>query len=44
MAMVSPGAGAIGSALSVDVRGHRESARVVKLPFYKRKNTTAAAS
>jgi aminomethyltransferase len=44
MAMVSPATGAIGTPLSVDVRGHRESARVVKLPFYKRKNTTAPAS
>ena len=44
MAMVSPGSTPFGTALSVDVRGHRESARVVKLPFYKRKTTTAAAS
>jgi aminomethyltransferase len=28
-------------ALSVDVRGHREPARVVRLPFYKRASATA---
>jgi len=36
MALVGPDARAVGSPVSVDVRGHRESARVVKLPFYKR--------
>lgn len=36
MAMVDPAARSAGTALSVDVRGHCESARVVKLPFYKR--------
>ena len=36
MAYVEPGAGEPGTMLTVDVRGHREPARVVKLPFYKR--------
>jgi aminomethyltransferase len=36
MAMVAPEASAVGTPLSVDVRGHREPGRVVKLPFYKR--------
>ena len=36
MALVSPGSAAIGTLLGIDVRGHRESARVVKLPFYRR--------
>jgi aminomethyltransferase len=44
MALVSPEARAIGTGLSVDVRGHRESARVVKLPFYKRPATAPAAN
>ena len=29
-------------ALTVDVRGHREPAHVVKLPFYKRPSTISA--
>lgn len=44
MAMVEPDAGTIGTNLSVDVRGHRESARVVKLPFYKRPVPATAAN
>jgi aminomethyltransferase len=44
MALVSPDVRAIGSEVSVDVRGHRESARVVKLPFYKRPATAPAAN
>ena len=36
MALVDPSAAAIGTALAIDVRGHREPAQVVKLPFYKR--------
>ena len=36
MALVDPSAAAIGTELAIDVRGHREPARVVKLPFYKR--------
>jgi aminomethyltransferase len=43
MAMVRPDAAEIGTALSVDVRGHREAARVVKLPFYKRARAGARA-
>lgn len=35
MAYVDPGAGEPGTLLTVDVRGHREHGRVVKLPFYK---------
>ena len=42
MAMVAPDARAIGTPLSVDVRGHRESARVVKLPFTTAGPATAA--
>jgi aminomethyltransferase len=40
MALVGPAAGAVGTALSVDVRGHREPAQIVKLPFYKRPRAT----
>ncbi len=36
MAYVRRDHAAVGTALSLDIRGHRESARVVKLPFYKR--------
>ena len=36
MALVDPAAAAPGTALVVDVRGHRVAARVVKLPFYRR--------
>jgi aminomethyltransferase len=36
MALVTPDASAIGTELTIDVRGHRESARVVELPFYRR--------
>jgi aminomethyltransferase len=41
MALVDPAAAAIGTPLTVDVRGHREPAQVVKLPFYKRPRTTS---
>jgi len=44
MALVSPETRAIDTELSVDVRGHRESAHVVKLPFYKRKISTVVES
>ncbi len=44
MALVEPAAAATGDALAVDVRGHREPARVVKLPFYKRPHPAAATS
>ncbi len=37
MAYVPPAFAAIGTELTVDVRGNREPARVVALPFYKRK-------
>jgi aminomethyltransferase len=36
MALVEPSVAVIGTELAVDVRGHREPAKVVKLPFYKR--------
>jgi aminomethyltransferase len=36
MAFVAPELAAVGTTLAVDVRGHRERARVVRLPFYKR--------
>jgi len=40
MALVEPSAATLGNELAVDVRGHREPARVVKLPFYTRKPST----
>jgi aminomethyltransferase len=43
MGLVAPEASAIGTPLSVDVRGHREPAHVVKLPFYKRPRLSARA-
>jgi aminomethyltransferase len=36
MALVEPSVAALGNELAIDVRGHREPAQVVKLPFYKR--------
>lgn len=36
MALVEPAGSAEGTPLTVDVRGHDEPARVVKLPFYRR--------
>jgi aminomethyltransferase len=36
MALVVPEAAGLGSMLQVDVRGHREEATVVELPFYRR--------
>jgi len=36
MALVEPGAAVLGTALTVDVRGRDEPARVVPLPFYRR--------
>ena len=36
MALVDPPSATIGTTLTVDVRGHHETARVVPLPFYKR--------
>jgi aminomethyltransferase len=36
MALVEPGFSAAGKSLEVDVRGHREAAEVVPLPFYRR--------
>jgi aminomethyltransferase len=41
IALVDPSAAAVGAPLTVDVRGHREPARVVKLPFYKRPRATS---
>jgi aminomethyltransferase len=41
MALVDPRAAAVGTELSVDIRGHREGARVVTLPFYKRTHRAA---
>ena len=43
MAYVEPGLAAPGTRLTVDVRGHREPARVVKLPFYKRSRRATPA-
>ena len=39
MALVDPTASGIGTALSLDVRGHDELAEVVELPFYRRVGT-----
>jgi aminomethyltransferase len=36
MALVDPASASVATGLDVDVRGHREPARVVKLPFYRR--------
>ena len=43
MALVDPRAAAVGTELSVDIRGHREDARVVALPFYKRTHRAVTA-
>jgi aminomethyltransferase len=37
MALVAPDSATLENRLAVDIRGHREPARVVKLPFYDRK-------
>ncbi|HEY2881546.1 MAG TPA: glycine cleavage T C-terminal barrel domain-containing protein, partial [Pirellulales bacterium] len=37
MGYVPPALATIGTELTVDIRGSKESAKVVKLPFYKRK-------
>ena len=42
MALVEPSAARLDNKLSVDVRGHREPARVVKLPFYNRRPSASA--
>jgi aminomethyltransferase len=42
MAYVTPAAAAIDTRLFVDVRGHREAAVVVRLPFYKRARPAAS--
>jgi aminomethyltransferase len=45
MALVEPAAAAAGLALTVDVRGHHESAVVTQLPFYQRgQGQTAGAA
>jgi len=36
LARVEPTAAAVGTTLHADIRGHRETAQVVQLPFYKR--------
>ena len=41
MAYVAPAAAEVGTALEVDVRGRREPATVVPLPFYKRQTMPA---
>ena len=40
MAFVEPSLAQLGTPLAVDVRGHRERARVVELPFYRRPQQT----
>jgi aminomethyltransferase len=42
MALIDREAAAIDTELAVDIRGHRQSARVVQLPFYRRDRTTSA--
>jgi len=42
MALVDGSVATAGRSLTVDVRGHREPARVVPLPFYSRTRSTAA--
>jgi len=42
MAIVDGTVAAPGTSLTVDVRGHREAAGVVRLPFYKRTSATAS--
>jgi aminomethyltransferase len=42
MAFLDPKLTVIGTAVDVDVRGHREPARVVKLPFYIRERAEVA--
>ena len=42
MALVEPGASHVGTRLALDVRGHREPAQVVELPFYRRTPPTSA--
>jgi aminomethyltransferase len=44
MALVEPSAAQARDSLAVDIRGHQEPARIVKLPFYKRPHPTAATS
>jgi aminomethyltransferase len=43
MAMVDPEASVGTAPLAVEIRGHREAARVVKLPFYKRPRAAKTA-
>jgi aminomethyltransferase len=43
MALIEPAASTPGTALDVDVRGHHESARVVKLPFYRRQTASQSS-
>jgi aminomethyltransferase len=42
MALVEPAAADARDSLAVDIRGHREPAQVVKLPFYKRPQPATA--
>jgi aminomethyltransferase len=44
MALVEPAAADSPESLAVDIRGHREPARMVKLPFYKRPHPAAATN
>lgn len=44
MAIIDRASSAIGTELTIDVRGHREPARVVKLPFYSRPVSSSGTS
>jgi aminomethyltransferase len=44
MALIDPAAAGLGTTLTVDVRGHRERALVVKLPFYQRTQASLGSS
>ncbi|MGA8351806.1 MAG: glycine cleavage T C-terminal barrel domain-containing protein, partial [Isosphaeraceae bacterium] len=40
MALIEPSLARVGTPLTLDVRGHREPAAVVELPFYRRSPQT----
>ncbi len=44
MALVDPGSASPGTPLEIDVRGRREQAQVVPLPFYRRPDPTSSSN